>query len=462
MTTPPIILLATICVSSGLVPGQARDWAGFRGRHHDGLAQHATPPTTWSTDENLAWKLALPGPGASSPIVVGSRVFVTCFTGYGGHLDDGGDRKELVHHLLCIHRDTGAVLWSHDTAAPLAKDARRMQLSEHGFASPTPTSDGTLVFAYLGDAGTIAVNMDGELVWKAGLGRLRKGRPKPTNSVVRNGQTLSLRWGTAASPILYKHLLFVNASEQSNSIRALNKKTGELVWKRESANLEGSAVTPALAGQAEDTVLVIAFGGTVWGLDPESGDLLWECETGTRGGMSATPVADADLVYTFGGQGQSFALRYQRTLKPTRAAESSQTTQEGSGEPEPPRSPRVAWTSANLGIPSPTLYRGKIFLVSTQGIATCLDAGTGEVLLEKHRLGGRTGKLYSSPVIANGRLYVTSQRRGTFVYRADKGLKLIARNELGDDSKFNGSPALSGNQLFLRSDTFLYCVAATR
>lgn len=459
----PIFLLASLSVGTSPLGAQQLHWAGFRGTQHDGLATDSAPPTEWSDVENLAWQLALPGPGASSPIVVGDRVFVACFSGYGAHLDDGGDRTELVHHLVCVDRKTGEKLWSHDTAGPLDKDAPRMQLSEHGFASPTPTSDGKLIYSYLGKPGVIAVNMTGKLVWTAKLGDLNPQGPKPTNAVVRNGQTLKLRWGTASSPVLHTGLLFVNASEQSNSIRALDTKTGKLVWKRASANLEGSAITPMIAGKGDDAVLVIAFGGTVWGLAPKTGKLLWEVETGTRGGMSPTPVADDKLVYTFGGLGESFALRYQRTLDPSKANPKTEAGDQKTGEAsETPSSPRVAWKSANLGIPSPTLYKGKIFLISVEGVATCINASDGRVLLEKHRLEGRTSKLYSSPVLADGKLYVVSQKRGTFVYKADEKLELLARNQLPDDSKFNGSPAIFGGQLFLRSEKFLYCLAKSK
>lgn len=441
-----LLPLALLLVS---LPAQ---WPGFRGPQRDGVAADAAPPLTWSDTDNLRWKIELPGPGSSSPIVVGDRVYVACYSGYGGHLDDGGDRQKLEHHLVCVAKDSGEIIWETTVPGPLAEEARKIQVSEHGFASPTPvTDDGETIYAYFGRAGVVAFDRDGKVLWQTDLGNPTPGAPPPTNSVQRQGQTLSLRWGTAASPLLFDNLVIVNCSEESNSIRALDRKTGELVWKLESADLEGSAISPMLAGVGEARVLVIALGGAVWGLAPQSGEKIWSIETGTRGGMSPTPVADAELVYAFGGEGKSFAIRFARDA----ATEKSEAAEVEAGEDDP----RVVWTkNKNLDIPSPVLFDGLLFLVDTSGVGVCLEAESGEVIFDD-RLEGRTSSVYASPVLADGKLYVVSRKRGTFVYSADGKFKLLAHNELKDDSQFNASPAIAGPQLLLRSDKYLYCFA---
>ncbi|MHC4079569.1 MAG: outer membrane protein assembly factor BamB family protein [Planctomycetota bacterium] len=121
---------------------------------------------------------------------------------------------------------------------------------------------------------------------------------------------------------------------------------------------------------------------------------------------------------------------------------------------------RVVWKGENLDVPSPVLHDGLLFLVRTNGMAVCLQAEDGKEVF-KGRLGGRTSSVYASPVVADGRLYVVSRKRGTFVYSADAKLELLARNELDDKTQFNSSPAIVGNQIFLRSDKCLYCVTAT-
>lgn len=428
-------------------------WPGFRGPHRDGVAAaEAKPPLTWSDAEHLRWKTELPGPGSSSPIVFGDRVYVACYAGYGGYLDDGGDPKKLEHHLVCVERDTGEIVWDTVVKGPLEKEARKVQISEHGFASPTPiTDDGETIFCYFGRAGVVAIDRDGKQLWQTDLGEPTPGAPAAKNSVERGGQTLSLRWGTAASPLLYENLVIVNCSEESNSIRALDRKTGELVWKLEAAELEGSAISPMLAGAGDARVLVIALGGEVWGLEPRTGEKIWSIDTGTRGGMSPTPVADAELVYAFGGEGKSFAIRYARDVAAKRV-DGGEAAADAAGD-------RVVWTkNKNLDIPSPVLHDGLLFLVDTSGMGVCLEAESGEVVFDD-RLEGRTSSVYSSPVLAAGRLYVVSRKRGTFVYSADGKFELLAHNELKDDSQFNASPAIAGDLLLLRSDRYLYCFA---
>ncbi|MCB9868526.1 MAG: PQQ-binding-like beta-propeller repeat protein [Planctomycetes bacterium] len=446
-TTGTVAILAFAALAAAQPPA----WPCFRGPNRDGAAQaDARPPLEWSNTKNLAWRVALPGPGASSPIVCGDRVFVTCYTGYGAHLDDGGDFKKLVHHLVCVARERGAILWQRAVPGPLPHKARPMQLTEHGFASPTPATDGRAVYCYFGRAGVVAFDLDGKVLWQTDLGEPTKGAPPPTNTVEHKGKVLSLRWGTAASPLVCGDLVLVNASEQSNSIRALDRATGKLRWTYESANLEGCATTPAVVAVGKTQQVVMCLGGAVWGLGLEDGKLRWQVETGTRGGMSPTPVSDAERVYTFGGDGKSFAL----WLTPR----SPQGAATATGERGPVDDRRIAWKGANVDIPSPALHDGKLFLVSQSGIGTVVTSRDGKTLVTG-RLEGRTGKVYASPLIAAGRMYVVSRKRGTFVYSADEKLRLLHRNELDDESVFNGSPAVDGPRLFLRSDKFLYCLA---
>jgi outer membrane protein assembly factor BamB len=412
-------------------------WPGFRGPHGDGVARADKPPTSWSDDENVAWKLDLPGAGASSPIVVGDRVLLTCYTGYGKYEDDGGEPGKLEQHLVCVDRVTGARRWQSTIPGALPKEARQIQINEHGFATPTPVSDGERVWVYFGHAGVCAFDLDGKKLWQEGLGKPTEGAPGPTNSVEREGQTLSLRWGSAASPLLHDGMVIVNASEQSNSIRALDQRTGKLVWKRESANLEGSAVSPMLAGSGAAQVVVIVLGGEVWGLEPKTGALRWQVETGTRGGMAPSPISDGEHVFAFGGGGKGFAIALL-----------------------PDAEQRVVWQGENVDIPSPVLHDGRLLLVDQMGKAKCLRAADGEKLFGG-RLQGRTGGVYAPPVFANGHLYVVSRERGVFVYRVgEHAFELVSRNELTEeDPQFHASPAVAGDALFLRSDRRLYCIA---
>jgi len=432
-----VLFLVSIAVASVAQEPPAPAWPGFRGPGLRGVATEATPPLKWTENENLAWKVALPGPGSSSPIVFGNRVCVTCYSGYGAYLEGGGDFHQLEHHVVCFDRRSGKEVWDCAVSGPLKKKARAVQVKEHGFASPTPVTDGEAIYAYLGKAGVVAVDLEGKVRWHADLGAPSPDAPPATNSVKRKGKTIPLRWGAAASPVLFGDLVIVNASEESNSVRALDRRTGALRWKYESANLEGCATTPVVVGGPGHEVLVVCLGGEVWGLAPRTGERIWRVETGSRGGIAPTPVADAANVYTFGGSGQSFAIRF--------------GPMQGGDEA------RVVWKGQNLGIPSPLLINGKLFLVRSNGVAVCLDAGTGEVV-HKVRLEGPTGTIYASPLLAGDRLYVVTRFKGTFVYSADGQFKLLAHDKLDDESQFNASPAAIGNEIFLRSDRYLYCL----
>lgn len=435
-----ISLLALVLLSTSLL-AQELIWPGFRGPNRDGVAPGARPPVKWSDDQNVAWKITMPGPGSSSPIVVGKHVYVLCYSGYGVDYEDGKP-SDLKHHLVCVDRTNGRQVWDREIKGGLEKEARQVQLNEHGFASPTPISDGELIYVYLGDAGIAAVTLAGDVKWQSSLGKPDPDAPKATNSVERGGKVIPLRWGTAASPVLFENLVIVNASEESNSVRAYDKKTGDLEWKKESANLEGCAISPIIAGKGDDAVLVQVLGGSVWGLDPRTGKELWTVETDTRTGMSPTPVWKGDIVYTFGGAGSSYAIRYARKLP------------EKDGKPVE----RVVWKGRNQDVPSPILKDGRLFVVTQSGRAMWIDSKDGSTIT-RAPLEGRPGKVYASPVLAEGRFYVVSRKRGIFVYGADEKLPLLAKNEFeSDDSQFNASPALVGDTMYVRSDENLYAL----
>jgi len=176
-------------------------------------------PVTWSAGERIAWKANLPGPGSSSPIIVGDRVFITCWSGYGD--GSGGSMDKLKRHLLCLSKADGKILWDKTVPAVQPEDEYTGFITEHGYASNTPTSDGTRVFVFFGKSGALAFDFDGKQLWQTSLG---------TNSNSR-------RWGSAASPILYKETVIVAAMDEGGAVVALDKTTGKQVWK---APAEGS------------------------------------------------------------------------------------------------------------------------------------------------------------------------------------------------------------------------------
>ena len=156
-----LFFLIAILISPGLL--HAADWPQFRGASGSGVSGDAKPlPLEWSEAKNLQWKLELPGPGHSCPIVVGDRVFVTCWSGYGMSRDDLGDQANLKRHLICADRKSGKVLWDQAVPAVLPEDDYRGMFAEHGYASHTPVCDGERVFVFFGKSGVFAFDLEGK------------------------------------------------------------------------------------------------------------------------------------------------------------------------------------------------------------------------------------------------------------------------------------------------------------
>ncbi|WP_372845671.1 PQQ-binding-like beta-propeller repeat protein, partial [Pontiella sp.] len=331
--------------------------------------------------------------------------------------------------LLCIHPDTGAILWSQEIPATHAEDGWSGWLREHGYASHTPVCDGDQVYVFCGKTGMVAFDMDGKETWRKNLGTMSANR----------------RWGSAASPILYGDLLIVNASEESRSLYALDKKTGEEIWKYESSKTELTYGTPALAELADGKKeLCLAVPNEVWGLNPETGERLWWANTEMRGNVSPSLLAIKDTVYAFGG--------YPRlTTLAIRAG--------GQGDAS---GSNLLWRSQESSyVPSAVEQDGYLYWVGHKGEAFCMKADTGEMVYQQKLDAGSGNAVYASATLADGKLYVPSRRNGTFVLAAKPSFELIACNRFDSDSSdFNGSAAISGGKIFLRSNETLYCIAA--
>lgn len=409
----------------------AADWPRFRGADGSGNAGDTKAPVTWSDTENVKWKAALPGPGSSSPIVWKDRVFVTCYSGYGDGSD--GAMEKLQRHLICLDRATGKVLWDKAVAAEMPEDSYSGFLTEHGYASSTPATDGERVFVFFGKTGVLAYDFSGKELWKVNVGKESGNR----------------RWGSGASLVLSGNNVIVNASEESQSVRALDKTTGKEVWKAPSASLELCYSTPALVTANDRTDLVLAVPGELWGMNPDTGKLRWFAGTGLSGNVSPSIVAADGNIYVNGGFPRLGAAA-------VKAGGKGDVTDSA-----------VIWSSQNASyVPSPVVSGGHLYVVNDQGFALCLSAKDGALVYKERIPGasatGRGGKpFYASAVLANGLVYAVSRQNGTFVFDASPTFKLVAQNKLaGDDSQFNGTPAIADGQLFLRSNRSVYCIEA--
>ena len=413
-------------------PLVGEDWPQFRGPDGLGISTDAPVPTEWSDSKNLKWKTPLPGPGSSSPIVHGQHIFLSCYSGYGISRLNPGDIENLKRHLLCIDRRDGKVTWSQTVKAEMPEDAfSGMGVPEHGYASNTPATDGERVYVFFGKTGVLAFDLKGNQLWQTNVGKASSNR----------------RWGSSASLVLYKDMVIVNASEESQSIRALDKLTGKEIWKAEAGSLELAYGTPLLVPLDDGSrELVIGVPHEVWGLNPDTGKLNWYAETGLDGNVAPSPVTANGIVYVFGG--------YHNTSRVAiRTGGKGDVTDT-----------HTLWSSRDASyVPSPVIYEGKLYWVSDQGIAFCADVKTGETIFRERlpRTGSsRGGKpFYASVVLAGDKLVCVSRNTGTYVLAARPEFAQLAHNRFtSDQSDFNASPAISDSQLFLRSNKFLYCI----
>jgi hypothetical protein len=409
------LAVLTACLFSGA------DWTRFRGADASGVSGDRGLPVQWSSTENIAWKTKLPGPGASCPITLGDKIFVTCYTGYGLDRDEPGDLEHLEHHVLCIDRARGAILWDKVEKARLPETAYKGFILQHGYASATPATDGKSLYVFFGHTGVFAYDLAGKSLWHADVGTKIHG------------------WGSAASPILYKNLLIVNASIESGSLVALDSASGKEVWH--VGGIRDAWGTPLVvdlpSGKSE---LVISVKEKVLGFDPASGEKLWECD-GVKDYICPSVIAHGDMVYiTAGRKPESLAVR---------AGGSGDVSQS-----------RVLWRIKKTSKVGTPLYQdGLLHWVDNGGRAVCVDAADGNVLYEESlNLSGHGDKVYASLVCGDGKLYAVSREGGTVVLEAGKEFKKLAQNDLGDKSIFNATPVISNGNLLLRSDQYLYCI----
>lgn len=411
----------------------ALDWSRFRGPNGSGISSDASIPTQWSESENLKWSTALPGAGSSSPVLTDKLVFVTCYTGIETESRQQ-DTSKLKRVLLCISREDGKILWNHSEAAVQPEDRYQgMGVPEHGYATNTPVTDGNRVYAFLGKSGVLAFDLEGNKLWQTSVG---------TDSGNRG-------WGTASSLILYEDLVIVNASEESQTIRALRASDGQEVWKSTGSALELAYGTPILAKVDDQrTDLVIAVPGEIWGLNPRTGKLIWYSETSLTGNLSPSLLLDGDTVIAFGGYRSSGSLAVRIG---------------GSGDVS---KTHTVWTSRNSSyVSTPVLVDDKIYWIDDKGTYYVSSAKTGE-LVQRSRVTNITSRdrpVYASAVAIGKHLYFQTRFDGLIVATPTAELNVISQNRFeSDKSMYNATPAIDRGEMYLRSDARLYCVSSNQ
>ncbi|MHB8970119.1 MAG: outer membrane protein assembly factor BamB family protein [Pirellulaceae bacterium] len=411
-------VLACILTILWALPCPAENWPGFRGPVGQGISRETNLPVSWSLSEkSLAWRVAVPGIGWSSPIVWDDRVFVTSATEEG-----------ISCHVLCIDAVRGELVWDKEVFHQVAN----RKMAENSDATPTPVTDGTLVYAAFNGGRIVAVDFQGNVVWNW-----------------RDDQFVS-KHGLAVSPILYRDTLIMpfdgnGAADIDNIgyltawegpfIVALDRRTGQEKWRAKRGLSRQAHVTPQITEVNGKPQLISGAGDVVQGFDPDSGERLWTVRS-LGEGVVPSIVCGQNLVFTSSGYGAPTI----RAIRPDGHDDVTAT--------------HIAWESRdNVPLVPSFLYTdGLLFCLKETGIATCLDAKTGQVIW-KQRLPGTYG---ASPVLAEGRLYCLAENGSTSVIAADRKFKQLAANPL--EGPCNASPAIANGRIFIRSQSSLFCI----
>ena len=419
-------VVGCVAVASAIGPmssvSYGDDWAKFRGPGANGLPTKLNQglPTTWSDSENLIWKSALPGMGASSPVLYQGKIYVTAHDGYGQDKDQPGDMSKLVRKLMCIDSQNGKVLWTAEQPSTANQENFASFTLLHGYASGTPYVDESGIYVYYGTTGAAAYDFDGKLRWLTHCG---------------SGTHV---FGTSNSPCVYKNVVIVNASVECGDLIGLNSKTGKEIWR--AKGMDSSWNTPIIVAGPEGDELVVSVKGKVLAFNPLTGEPLWGCK-GIDDYICPSVMEYKGTLYACGGRKNTIVA-----IKPG-----------GRGDVT---ASHTKWRlDKGSNVSSPILLEDRLYWFSeSKGIAYCANAETGTLIYEK-RIEPKPERFYASPVAADGLLFFVSRIDGTFVVPANDEFSVLKINKFESDSSvFNGSPIVDSGRLYLRSDKYLYCV----
>jgi outer membrane protein assembly factor BamB len=406
-------LRAVVVVLLMAAPAVAENWPEFRGPTAQGLSTAGGVPVRWTASEGIAWKQAIPGSGWSSPVLGGDRIYLTSAV-----TQDSG---EVSLRVLCLNAADGKIIWDVEAIRPEAAAAKVVH-QKNSLASPTAILDGDRLYVHFGHMGTAALDLAGRVLW-----RQTNLKYPPMH-------------GNGGSPALVGDLLVYSADGSENAmVVALNRADGQVKWKtpREGGAKQVFSFSTPLVIEVDGARQIISpASGYVGAYDPRDGREIWRVKYGEGFSVVPRPVFAQGLLYVCTGY--------------MRAAVMAIDPREASGDVT--AAPNVRW-KFDRGVPltpSPLVVGNELFFVSDSGVATCLDARTGETRWSQ-RLGGAFS---ASPVYADGRVYFLNETGVTSVIKAGPKYELLATNDLRERAL--ASPAVAEGALFLRTESHLW------
>lgn len=433
----------TLTAAPGLKPlpvaaGARGAWPSFRGQDATGIADGQNLPDTWDvkTGDQVLWRTPIPGLAHSSPIVWGDRVFVTTAVssrgnatfkpGLYGDGDASDDRSSQRWMLYALDRTTGRVVWERTAAEGVPGNKRHIKST---YASATPATDGRTVVAWFGSQGVHAYDVNGTFRWKVEFGRVDMGAY----------DVPSVEWGPASSPVIWNNLVIVQCDTQADSfLLALDLATGKTVWKTEREELP-SWGTPTVVTTPAGPELVTNASNFVRGYDPKTGKERWRLGRSSKI-TAPTPFAAEGLMVIASGRAPE---RPVFVVRP--GASGDITPADGAAS-----SAGVVWSKTGRGsyMPTPIAYGGILYVLGNAGIFDAYDLKTGEEIY-RQRLEKPGSGFSASPVIADGRIYLSSEDGDVLVIAAGREFRQLASNHIGE--LLMATPALSNGTMFIRS-----------
>jgi len=430
------ILVTALLAGSAFAESSTDYWPAWRGPQASGVAPAGKPPLTWSESENIKWKVPVPGEGTSSPIVWADKIFFLTAvktdrlgTPTQAPVSDGstpapfhgGQAPKNVYKfdLVCLDRASGRTLWRKTVREEVPHEGTH---PNHGFASYSPVTDGTYVWVSFGSRGVHCYDLNGEHKWSRDLGKM----------------TIKMAFGEGSSPTLAGNALIVVMDHEGESfVYAMDKTTGQTLWKqpRDEATSWATPVTAEVTGKTQVIVSATKF---IRSYDVSTGELIWQC-SGQTANVIPSPIVAFGMVFCASGfRGSSL-----QAIELGRTGDLSGTD-------------AIRWqvNKATPYVPSPILYGDSIYVCSVnKAVVSCYQARTGKANFTEQPL-SEVGEIYASPVGAADRVYFVGREGTAQVIRNAERFEILATNKL--DDKFDASPAIVGNELYLKGKRNLY------
>ncbi len=411
-----LLVLMLVFVGAFSSLGEADDWPIFRGPQGDGVTNQPLP-TQWGADKNIAWRTEIPGEGWSSPVTAGDRIYLTAAIP-AGEFEEDQKKQAFMLSLIIIDATSGKILKTIPIMEQTGERPARIH-RKNSHASPTPVIEGDRIYAHFGYQGTACLNLNGEVLWKN-----RELYFKPTH-------------GNGGSPVLASgNLIFTCDGDEEPKIVALNAANGLLAWatvRPVSAQKTFSFCTPTVI-EVDGQLQVIAPGSDcVLALDPATGETIWDVR---YVGYSVVPKPSYHRGLVF--ISTSFDSSKMLAIRPTGRGVVTDTHVEWQLDRNIPKTPSMV------------AHQGLVYSISDDGIATCVQAETGDLVYRK-RIGGNYS---SSPLLAGGKLYFTSEDGVTTVVRAGEEFEELSANVL--EERTLASLGVIDDAILLRTATALY------